>query len=127
MLLFCRADNHAVREAACQCIAELAAKIDSSVLGVHVDRLLDTLVDCFNDDSWPVRDMACVASGKFVLNYPKEVLTFKLSKSRRSSICIQTHGPAFLYSSSNVNFSPNVVGLNWKACFSKTCTTRYPV
>jgi len=67
-----KADNHAVREAACQCIAELAAKIDSSVLGVHVDRLLDTLVDCFNDDSWPVRDMACVASGKFVLNYPKE-------------------------------------------------------
>lgn len=67
-----KADNHAVREAACQCIAELAAKIESSVMSVYVDLMLDTLVQCFNDDSWPVRDMACVASGKFVLNYPQQ-------------------------------------------------------
>ena len=65
-----RADNHAVREAACQCIAELAAKLDKSVVKPHVDLLLDTLLECFRDDSWPVRDMACVAAGKFVLNFP---------------------------------------------------------
>ena len=66
------ADNHAVREAACQCIAELAAKLDKTVLEPQVDLLLDTLLECFNDDSWPVRDMACVAAGKFVLNFPNQ-------------------------------------------------------
>ena len=48
------ADNHAVREAACHCIAELAAKIDRAVLAPHVQRLLSTLLECFKDDSWCV-------------------------------------------------------------------------
>ena len=65
-----KADNHAVREAACQCIAEVAAKLDKNVVKPHVDVLLNTLLECFGDDSWPVRDMACVAAGKFVMNYP---------------------------------------------------------
>ena len=65
-----KADNHAVREAACQCIAEIAAKLDKKTVEPYVDILLDTLLECFNDDSWPVRDMACVAAGKFVLNFP---------------------------------------------------------
>ena len=50
------ADNHAVREAACQCIAELAAKIDGAVLAPHVQTLLSTLIECFQDDSWYVRN-----------------------------------------------------------------------
>ena len=37
----------------------------------YVNTLLDTLLECFKDDSWPVRDMACVAAGKFVLNFPE--------------------------------------------------------
>lgn len=67
-----RADNHAVREAACHCIAELAAKIDKAVLKPKVQTLLQTLLICFQDDSWPVRDTACVACGKFVQAYPAE-------------------------------------------------------
>ena len=66
-----KADNHAVREAACQCIAELAGKIDPKVVSPHVELLLDTLIECFQDDSWPVRDMACVACGSFVSCYPE--------------------------------------------------------
>lgn len=50
------ADNHAVREAACTCIAELGNKIDPESVRPHVTRLLDTLKVCFQDDSWPVRD-----------------------------------------------------------------------
>ena len=65
-----KADNHAVREAACQCIAELAGKIDPNFVEPHVDILLDTLIECFQDESWPVRDMACVACGSFVSCYP---------------------------------------------------------
>nr|XP_054758807.1 uncharacterized protein LOC129264874 [Lytechinus pictus] len=66
------ADNHAVREAACACIAELGAKIGQDVVRGHVPRLLDTLLVCFKDDSWPVRDAACVACGNFIKCFPEE-------------------------------------------------------
>ncbi|XP_033114382.1 uncharacterized protein LOC117114802 [Anneissia japonica] len=66
------ADNHAVREAACACIAELGSKIDKEVVRPHVEDLLKALLDCFKDESWPVRDAACVACGNFVLCFPEE-------------------------------------------------------
>lgn len=50
------ADNHAVREAACACIAELALKLNTGALRSHVQPLLHALTVCFADDSWPVRD-----------------------------------------------------------------------
>ncbi|CAG0878691.1 unnamed protein product [Darwinula stevensoni] len=65
-------DNHAVREAACTCIAELATKVDASAVQPYVPHLLDTLLRCFQDDSWPVRDAACLASGNFVSHFPEE-------------------------------------------------------
>ncbi|XP_068210771.1 uncharacterized protein [Palaemon carinicauda] len=66
------ADNHAVREAACACIAELALKIAKEAVRNHVPDLLQALTICFNDDSWPVRDAACVACGSFILCFPDE-------------------------------------------------------
>ena len=54
------ADNHAVREAACSCIAELAVKIEKKFICDFVGKLLDVLIACFKDESWPVRDAACV-------------------------------------------------------------------
>eukprot|EP00057_Strongylocentrotus_purpuratus_P004297 XP_003728420.1 PREDICTED: uncharacterized protein LOC100889564 [Strongylocentrotus purpuratus] len=66
------ADNHAVREAACACIAELGAKIEKDVVREHVPRLLGTLLVCFRDDSWPVRDAACIACGNFIKCFPEE-------------------------------------------------------
>jgi hypothetical protein len=36
---------------------------------------LETLVDCFKDESWPVRDAACVACGFFVAAFPEESQT----------------------------------------------------
>ncbi|XP_069690165.1 uncharacterized protein [Periplaneta americana] len=65
-------DNHAVREAACACIAELAAKIQPQAVRPYVERLLNTLLVCFKDDSWPVRDAACLACGNFILCFPDE-------------------------------------------------------
>ena len=32
--------------------------------------MLTALVDCFGDDSWPVRDATCIASGAFVRVLP---------------------------------------------------------
>lgn len=66
------ANNHAVREAACACIAELAAKIEKEAVRPYVLELLETLVVCFQDDSWPVRDAACLACGNFILCFPEE-------------------------------------------------------
>ena len=66
------ADNHAVREAACACIAELATKVGSDPVRVHVPALIQGLLVCFEDDSWPVRDAACTACGNFVAVFAEE-------------------------------------------------------
>jgi hypothetical protein len=73
----CDADNHAVREAACQAIAELATKVGSnpkyqSALQPYVSLLMQALLMCFHDESWPVRDEACLACGLFCRAYPEE-------------------------------------------------------
>ncbi|KAG2428503.1 hypothetical protein HXX76_011620 [Chlamydomonas incerta] len=68
-----RANNHAVREAACACIAELLEKVDRDAVSPHVPALLRSLVVCFKDMSWPVRDAACIAAGRAVLAYPEEM------------------------------------------------------
>jgi hypothetical protein len=73
----CDADNHVVREAACQAVAELAVKIGmddlyASALQPHVTILLQALLMCFHDESWPVRDEACLACGTFCRAYPEE-------------------------------------------------------
>lgn len=73
----CDADNHVVREGACQAVAELAVKIgmdheNAIVLQPHVNVLLQALLMCFHDESWPVRDEACLACGIFCRAYPEE-------------------------------------------------------
>lgn len=73
----CDADNHVVREAACQAVAELSVKIGmneqhAAVLQPHVSILLQALLMCFHDESWPVRDEACLACGTFCRAYPEE-------------------------------------------------------
>lgn len=71
----CLADNHAVREAACHCIAEICTKVanvDPEPFRPFIDELLGTLIECFKDQSWPVRDVACTSCGKFVQRFPEE-------------------------------------------------------
>jgi hypothetical protein len=67
-----KANNHAVREAACACMAELMEKVDRRAVAPHVPTLLNALRTCFRDSSWPVRDAACTALGRCVLAYPSE-------------------------------------------------------
>lgn len=76
----CDADNHVVREAACQAVAELAHKIGGHTeyapnLQPYVTTLLQALLMCFHDESWPVRDEACLACGRFCRAYPQECLS----------------------------------------------------
>ena len=49
-----KANNHAVREAACACIAELMIKVDPDAVRPHVPKLLSALLLAFKDASWPV-------------------------------------------------------------------------
>ena len=34
--------------------------------------MLSALLDCFKDESWPVRDCACLACAHFVATFPEE-------------------------------------------------------
>ncbi|XP_075723565.1 uncharacterized protein LOC119166824 isoform X2 [Rhipicephalus microplus] len=46
--------------------------IAQDVVRPHVSRLFQTLLVCFRDPSWAVRDAACLACGNFMLCYPEE-------------------------------------------------------
>ena len=75
----CDADNHVVREAACQAIAELAVRLGEvdeyhEQMEGHMDMLLQALLMCFHDESWPVRDEACLACGILCKAYPAACL-----------------------------------------------------
>jgi hypothetical protein len=72
----CDADNHVVREAACQAIAELAFRLGDgahyhATLATQMALLLQSLLMCFHDESWPVRDEACLACGILCKAYPE--------------------------------------------------------
>ena len=63
-----QAENPAVREAACQCMSELGRKIDHASVSSFVAVMLEALVLCFQDESWPVRDAACLGLCNFSLS-----------------------------------------------------------
>lgn len=65
----CEADNHAVREAACQSLGEAALRLRSEVVSPYVPRLIAGLIRCFKDESWPVRDHACQALADVVAEF----------------------------------------------------------
>ncbi len=54
-----KTNNHTVREAACQCIAELFMKIERAAVGPQLGKLQRTLLRCLKDDSWTVRSLPC--------------------------------------------------------------------
>ncbi|CAM6015326.1 unnamed protein product [Sphagnum balticum] len=70
------AENRLVREAACHCIAELLVKIDPERIKPLISQVLATLMGCFKDSSWAVRDAACSALGKAITGFAQEVRCF---------------------------------------------------
>lgn len=68
----CNADNHAVREAACQSLAEAATRLEPAAVRPHVPKVVNALIDCFKDESWPVRDHACTALADVTAKFPDE-------------------------------------------------------
>lgn len=49
-------ENHAAREAACACIAELSRKINPTLVRPFIPVLLEALKRSFHDERWHVRD-----------------------------------------------------------------------
>jgi hypothetical protein len=70
------AENRLVREAACHCIAELLVKIDPERIKPLISQVLATLMGCFKDSSWAVRDAACSALGKAITGFAHELRCF---------------------------------------------------
>ena len=71
----CDADSHSVREAACQALAELVRRLGShdtyrDQFANHIEPILQALVVCFHDESWPVRDEAGLACAVLCKSYP---------------------------------------------------------
>eukprot|EP00658_Telonema_sp_P-2_P079581 TRINITY_DN7725_c0_g2_i1.p1 TRINITY_DN7725_c0_g2~~TRINITY_DN7725_c0_g2_i1.p1 ORF type:complete len:435 (-),score=70.81 TRINITY_DN7725_c0_g2_i1:150-1328(-) len=66
------ADNHAVREAACQCLAEMCSVLDPDLIRPLALGCLEVLLSCFKDQSWPVRQTACEAAATLVSHFPAE-------------------------------------------------------
>jgi hypothetical protein len=69
----CTADNHAVREAACQSLAEVSTRLDPAAVRPFVPRIVTALVVCFKDESWPVRDHACTALADVTAHFASDV------------------------------------------------------
>lgn len=66
------ADNHAVREAACQSLGEAVLRLDCTAVLNEAGRVAAALVECFKDESWPVRDHACRALSDVVYTFPEQ-------------------------------------------------------
>jgi HEAT repeat protein len=69
----CIADNHAVREAACQSLAEVSTRLDPNAVEPYVSRIVNALMQGFKDESWPVRDHACTALGNVTAHFGRKV------------------------------------------------------
>ncbi|DBA94489.1 hypothetical protein WJX77_006689 [Trebouxia sp. C0004] len=67
-----RSNNNRGREAACHCMAELVRKLESPAILPYLSRIMKALLSAFRDDSWPVRDGACLAAASCALAYPEE-------------------------------------------------------
>ena len=74
-----KTNNHTVREAACNCMAELFTKVEKAAVRPHLDRLQRTLYRCLKDDSWtvslqPLPDILCPMNKPRSLPVVKKIL-----------------------------------------------------
>jgi len=51
---------------------KVAREVDQAPFKPYIADMLSALLDCFKDESWPVRDCACLACGHFVSTFPEE-------------------------------------------------------
>jgi hypothetical protein len=69
----CTAKNHMIVEAALQAVNELLIRIEKEMLQGLISRISQTVITSLQQDSWPIRDAACLSSGYLVRYYPEQV------------------------------------------------------
>lgn len=70
------AKNHMVCEAACHALCELLIRMDYDVIVEFASSSLDVLLDsCLMDERWPVKDAACMSSGRILQRFPLSLPT----------------------------------------------------
>ena len=69
-LEMCNAFNHMISEAACFAMAELAMKIDTNIMLPYIPTILEALENCSIQESWPIRDAACISTARVIRMYP---------------------------------------------------------
>ena len=67
-----QAENHAVREAACHCMGELAMKLDKDVVLPYLPTLIDQCSVSVQDQVWPVRDVASLTASLIIKCFPDQ-------------------------------------------------------
>jgi hypothetical protein len=93
-----RAQNHMVAEAACQVMAEAAARLDPSAVRPCLPLLFSSLMACLMEVSWPVKDAATAATGTLVRFFPEEALMYPVrvdadgSQTDYLSLCMSIWG-----------------------------------
>ena len=68
-----RSNSHMVAEAALQAIKEVSTRLQRVQVVKVLPVVLQTLVACVQDHSWPVRDAAVGALGALVVAFSKEI------------------------------------------------------
>lgn len=64
------ARNHMVCEAAVNALSEITLRLNLSVIWPFQRQIHEALLGCLNDERWPVKDAACLASGRILRRFP---------------------------------------------------------
>lgn len=64
------ARNHMVCEAAVNALSEITLRLDLSIIRPFQRQIHEALLGCLNDERWPVKDAACLASGRILRRFP---------------------------------------------------------
>jgi hypothetical protein len=73
------ARNHMVSEAACHAMAEIALKLPHEIVDGYARELIVALQAAMLQNSWPIRDAACLSLGRILNVYPT-VSCYSISK-----------------------------------------------
>lgn len=70
------AKNHMVSEAACHALAEVCLRLEIELILPLTQLVQRALLDGLDDERWPVKDAACLESGRILARFPPQASQF---------------------------------------------------
>lgn len=86
-----QSNNHMVSEASCSAMAELLCRIETDAVLPHLNHLVQALEACIADNSWPVRDASCVATGSLIKHYSPAVVAISANITEKFLAVCRRH------------------------------------